>query len=647
MSVDIPLWQLPFSSGQQEGLGELRAALLTTFEPPDADVLVEDVLPGWLGLSRDAAESGPERTTFLVDLQRRVKSLRGHLAVFSSSRPTTGRSHWLWNDVFLCTVGSCGPVVQHAKLWLLHRGPGKGQGETLEVVISSTNLTRPALRGQVQAGWRVVLPLGKASALNEASWGTLPAFLTELGRQSGETGKEVIPYWNKKVFPRARCPGVQFLASVPGKHRREDLQRSGRHWGVEGLKRLRPVKPTRRIDIVVPTVGSFGDEELEEWASSAGTEAKRIRLAWIPEGSGHPWATDHGWEMPKKTVKAATKADAQFLSFPDPADGAREIEAFQDQWEESGKRMLHGKLYWIRDAKRCRLLVTSANWSRAAWGTRMANGGLSIENFELGVVVESSWTPLDELPALDGDPFARLPRKQDPPPAVSWAEATWDGNAIAASARVRPGERLRPHVAVEFSDGRRVTKQARWNEGAQNAKTRIPWPAKAAFPPIICLGVVGEDLDHMVPVADIRPPGKGIPEHYSGVDPGDVTRLELALLEERYGGPSADTVPEEGGDSEPGDDSTGTPSREPPDPNAEKSRPADYSVPIIEDAKAKLQIVSCWTRRAEAVRGDRDGRRLIVNDGERLAQLWRLTAKTDIATRVALHELDAVLGALE
>lgn len=646
MSVDFPLWQLPFSSSLQEGLGELRAALLTTFEPPDADVLVEDVLPGWLGLSRDAAESGPERTTFLVDLQRRVKSLRGRLAVFSSSRPNGGRSHWLWNDVLLCTVGSCGPVVQHAKLWLLHRGPGEKQGETLEVVVSSTNLTRAALRGQVQAGWRAVLSLGKATNKNEASWGMLPGFLTELGRQSGHTGEGVIPYWNTMVLPRARCPDVQFVASVPGRHDPETLRSPGQHWGVDGLSRVRPVKPSRRVDIVVPTVGSFDEERLREWARSAGTGPERIRLAWLPGDSSHSWAGANRWQMPRKTAEALKKAGVRLKAFPDPKDSERDIDAFQDQWEKTGTRMLHGKLYWIRDAKRCRLLVTSANWSGAAWGTRNARGGLNIENFELGVVVASSWKPLDELPDLDGDLHAQRPPSRDPIPAISWAEATWDGESIRVSARVRPGERIAPRVAVEFADGRRIMKNATWSKTTQNAKARIRWPASSAFPPVICLGVAGGELDCMVPVADLRPPGKETSEYFSQVDPGDVARLELALLEERYGGPSADTVLEVDGDPVLTDESSSDPNRNTPDPDAEKIRSVDYTVPEIEAAKAKLQIVSYWTKRAELVRDEQEGRRLIVNDGVRLAQLWRAKAKTDIATRVALHELSEVLRAL-
>ena len=103
MTAMMPGWQLPFTSELQKGMGELRAALLTTFEPPDADVLVEDVLPVWLGLAREATDSGPEQTTFIVELQQRIKALRGRLSVFTSTRPSEGSAHWLWNDVRLCT----------------------------------------------------------------------------------------------------------------------------------------------------------------------------------------------------------------------------------------------------------------------------------------------------------------------------------------------------------------------------------------------------------------------------------------------------------------------------------------------------------------------------------------------------------------
>jgi hypothetical protein len=207
---DGPEWQVPPSSNITEGLGPLRAALLTTFEPPDPDALLEELLPKWLGLTRELADSGPGRATFLIDLQQRIKALRGQITIFSSAGEF--KPHWLWRDVHVCQVGSSRQAVQHAKLWLFHRGPSsESQDSSLEIVVSSINLTQAALQDQIQAGWRAVVRLEKAAAHRLASWGVLPDFLENLGLQSGKNGQMAVRHWLDDVLPRAQCPDVAFV----------------------------------------------------------------------------------------------------------------------------------------------------------------------------------------------------------------------------------------------------------------------------------------------------------------------------------------------------------------------------------------------------------------------------------------------------
>ncbi len=327
--LDRPEWQLPSSSSLTESLGLLRAALLTTFDPPSPDVLVEDVLPLWLGVTRELVDSGPARTTFLVELQQRVKALRGKITVFASGG--TIQPHWLWRDVHVCQVGSAGKAVQHAKLWLLHRGPDPDTDtdESLEVVVSSTNLTRSALQGQIQAGWRVVIPLGKAGGNNRRSWGILPEFLKELGRHSGQKGGAAVQYWIEDVLPRARCPDVTFIASVPGRHTSATLRRAESAWGVAGLRQLRPIAKTRRVDLITPCVGTFDAGGLSQWATQAGTSVGRLSVAWIPKG--HAWGK-RGWSMPTETAAALRETDVTVMAFPDPEEAR---EAFHEEWDRT------------------------------------------------------------------------------------------------------------------------------------------------------------------------------------------------------------------------------------------------------------------------------------------------------------------------
>src|SRR5438045_3466738 len=63
----------------------LLGALLTTYQPPSPQLLVEDLLPEWLGLERTAPgdNSQPdERFLFYLELDRRLKELHGQLSIF-------------------------------------------------------------------------------------------------------------------------------------------------------------------------------------------------------------------------------------------------------------------------------------------------------------------------------------------------------------------------------------------------------------------------------------------------------------------------------------------------------------------------------------------------------------------------------------
>jgi hypothetical protein len=214
VTCDGPAWETMPANVQAGQPGDrrrtLRAALLTSYETPDSAVLVEDLLPESLGLERPfAEESGDARYLFFTELDRGLKALKGNLSVFCSANLASEHGKqaypWLFRYMRCYGVGKTGPATQHAKLWLLHWASYEDEEEALEIVVSSCNLTHDALRGQMQAGWRAVIPLGAPSAGRQQRWGILPDFLDELGRASATDASSVVKRWIG-LLSRAEAP---------------------------------------------------------------------------------------------------------------------------------------------------------------------------------------------------------------------------------------------------------------------------------------------------------------------------------------------------------------------------------------------------------------------------------------------------------
>ena len=89
VNCDGPSWET-IPSVVRGGAGDghrrtLRSALLTSYETPDSAVLVEDLLPEWLGLARPfAEETGDARYLYFTELDRAPKALQGQLSVCCS-----------------------------------------------------------------------------------------------------------------------------------------------------------------------------------------------------------------------------------------------------------------------------------------------------------------------------------------------------------------------------------------------------------------------------------------------------------------------------------------------------------------------------------------------------------------------------------
>ena len=138
---------------------------MTSFDEPDAGLLVEHLLPSLLGASYSLSQELRARTLFFGELGTALEAMHGRLTVISSpprSDRTDAQYPWLWRYVSRFIVGAESRAVQHAKLWAFHWKIN--DEEHLELHVSSTNLTSSAFMAQVQAGWQVRLPLGERAS---------------------------------------------------------------------------------------------------------------------------------------------------------------------------------------------------------------------------------------------------------------------------------------------------------------------------------------------------------------------------------------------------------------------------------------------------------------------------------------------------
>lgn len=154
MNNKSPLWTSLMSSpgDDNEGVAPLKAALLTTYKPPDAQFLVEYLLPELLGMKHSLSDDEYDYYAFQIELVEKLKRMNDRITIISSMNQEIDQNYPWPRYAKHLTVGSGGSEVQHAKLWLLHRGYNeKYKTDTLEICVSSANLTMSALKEQIQA----------------------------------------------------------------------------------------------------------------------------------------------------------------------------------------------------------------------------------------------------------------------------------------------------------------------------------------------------------------------------------------------------------------------------------------------------------------------------------------------------------------
>lgn len=611
----------------EEGLGRgrLLGALLTTFDPPDPGILIEEYLPVWLGLENSFAEEGEERLRYFAELEDALKRLKGLITIVSSAGEiATTAEAWIWNYIHRFEVGAKGAAIQHAKLWMFHRESAAPERlETLELVVSSTNLTRDGLRGQIQAGWRCVVPLSlKKSNACRASWGVLPGFLKELGKASGAHGEKSIARW-LDILSRCDCPaGVEFIASVPGTHSPKTLRRKETAWGVSGLAACWPSQAKPMLTAMAPTIGQWSDRSVASWLGCARLQPSRFSIAWIREG--HSWAGN--WQLDPGTEAAFSRTGIRWLGVPDVSANDRKS-PFCDQHQQTDPRWSHAKLYELRQGKWLRLLITSANFSQAAWGMPRDTGRLDIDNFELGVLIPVRDAFSERLSSTAFKRAVRdIDRERPKEHVIAWLAAAWNGKDLIVECRTTGGAVPASQVEISIGQGKQAERiMVEWSSG-QSLTAAAAWLHSKGTPVLVTVRTKDDHI-RQAAIVDTRPAdGSDI---LCGEFDEDRMREALdALIEEKYGYAS---IANGGGTRANGKDVVAA------------LAAADYAVPAYVDARRRFGFIDNWWQ--ALCNADTRTRPLIREDGERIHARWDIVARqaTDrgmrLAAKVAADEL--------
>ena len=621
---------------QWKSAGRLKALLMTTFDALDCAHFVEHLLPTWCGTARRIGSDETAQTSFLLELIDALSRLEKAVIVSSQPWPSGASPYpWLWRYVRAAMVGFTGPAVQHAKLWMFVREvvDGDEQRKILEICISSANLTASAMRDQIQAAWRCVVQLGIESSANRQSWGVLPDFLSTLGDSCGPRRSTEIR-WFAELLDHAACPeGMSFVASVPGTFDRQQLRKPA--WGVTGLRGLMPDSAGRpKVSITAPTIGYWSPAALNSWLQTVGCLPEDMTLGWINKDVALHSGWDRGWSLPEVTVQNLHDAGVTIAGLCNHE--GRSHPQLHDEHLPNDPRWLHAKLYGLSCGRQHRLLLTSANFTNAAWG-RWIDDTLRIDNFELGVIIDQTRFPF-ELETIDAKDVYTCTDDSDEEYAIRiWAEAEWDGKLISVSFRSSIAEVAPSAIIVQWVQNGMVGQDAPalWTENGS-----LSWPENEKIP--IELEIQMTDGGRLVvPVLDVRPfevrSQAALP--LVGIDELTQQRLREALLVERYNGSVASDDAFTSDNSIIGED--------PSDTSA-----ADYSVRAFGQYREWNAIIDEWQRQATRAMLDKFALSTIINDADGLIKYFERHASIhadegcQVAARLAAEELQLRRGVL-
>ena len=314
--------------------------------------------------------------------------------------------------------------------------------------------------------------------------------------------------------------------------------------------------------------------------------------------------------MPKATLEQLAAAGCTLLQLRLEPGNDWKSNPFHSEHRSTDERWSHAKLYAFQRGKSHRLLLTSANFSQAAWGGQAANGDLRIDNFELGVCLEWACWPLDELQKFaDVQDAATSTVKLGRSPCwISWAAASWDGKFI------RVEYRSQAPVFGEILSRKAPLHITRWQSGKDDMFTaQLRWSDVEHVPHSVALHCETQTLN--VPVFDTRELAEReltYPEELSDLD---VQALCDQLLLERYGGKA---VPDDGAEFGMDADANDEPRAEIASVDAAGETVGDagatdsYAVTTFVMARQMLGIVDHW---AEMVAQARAGSSPFILEG--------------------------------
>ncbi|SAL43121.1 Tyrosyl-DNA phosphodiesterase [Caballeronia sordidicola] len=616
-----PQWK-PLAGIGRSDIGRLLGALLTTYDPPDPSVLIEHYLSHWLGLENSYVSETDDRLRYFAELEAALRGIKGRIAIVSSGGDSPACAEgWIWNYIARFQVGATGAAAQHAKLWMFHyEATEAGASQTLEIVISSANLTQPGLSNQIQSGWRCVVPLtSTGSNAREKGWGCLPNFIAELGRASGVDSVRIADW--RELLRRAACPeGVEFVASVAGKHSPATLRTRDTAWGVSGLANLWSRKHPRQLTVLTPTFGRWDRDAFEQWCETAAVEPHNVASAWIC--CEHPWADN--WQLDPSSEHALTDAGMQWREIAVP-DGVKQS-PLGDEHKQEDRRWSHAKLYELREGNQRRLLVTSANFSASAWGQWNQDGKLEIGNFELGVAF-----PVRDAfgSRLGQGEFVRhtceVDYSRDAEQQIGWLAADWDGKTLQIGCRAQCPLVARIEVTVARAKSIRHHRVA-WSNGVPS-RAAFAWSeAKGDIPIAVTVTTMKGEL-RTTPIHDTRTSDDSrllCPDY----DEAKLREAADILLEEKYG---YARIPDEGDRKRSG--------------NGKRKGAAggDYAVDAYLDARRRFRCVDNWWNHLQSA--NENLRKQIVSDGRQLYERWHKAGQSAphlgerIAARIAADEL--------
>lgn len=637
-------WESMLRTDAPDGC-RLKAALFTTYDRADERLLAEHLLPVLLKLERAADADGPNQNYFLLELESRLQQMLGRIMVVSSTSRdepsklelTDDNSYdWLWRSIRHFTVGRNGRAVQHAKLWLLHwSAPAGGGDEYVEIFVSSANLTYSAFKGQIQGCWKACIKLEpRSSAARLKTWGILNEFLGELDISSGANGSLKV---FQALLARADCPdGITFVASVPGTHTSQSLRKTP--WGAKGLRKIVPAgQGPVGVSILAPFVGEWNVEGLTKWCAAFSAFPKDLKLVWV--GNEHPWSVF--WKMPRASLSALNQVGATLLRHRLRPGDATEAECFHMEHRSEDIRWSHAKVYAFRRGRSRRLLVTSANFSPAAWGRCTDDGSLIIDNFELGVCIDRAIWPFDDLKAFsnvdDAVTTEKLPQSLVDSILI-WGSASWDGVKISLECRCKAGHDLTVELVCGSEIKHETPKWALAKDGIRSAQ--IPC-GDGAPPKYVRVATIHDSI--RIPIFDMREPAKRLSSALPDLGEEIVQSMRDDLLFERYGGPFViDGAEADGGlivDASVGD--TFSKGRE--DIASRPSNAHSYSVPALVLARERLAIVDNWVAKFDDAILEKSW---LLRDGEQLLEAFERQQIRDSKVGRA-NEIGAKLAAEE